>query len=120
MTVRCRSARALLIAALVKVGRNGCPFSTGGAGLREPGTIGVMPGGGGGTDTGRLPGPIVVGVRLGSPAAAAGAAGGGVTGRGASGGGIIGSGATGGLLSGRGVTGALPVAGSGRLRRPRR
>src|SRR4051812_9040068 len=82
--------------------------------------IGVMPGGGGGTDTGRLPGPTVDRPRLGSPAAAAGAAGGGVTGRGASGGGIIGSGATGGLVNGYGVTAAVPAAGSGRLRRPRR
>ena len=49
---------------------------------REPGVIGVIPGGGGGTDTGRFPG---AGARLGNAAAAAGAAGGGVTGRGAAG-----------------------------------
>jgi len=80
--------------------------------------IGVIPGGGGGTETGRLPG---AGARLGKTAAAAGTAGGGVTGRGASGGGIIGSGATGGVVSGRGMAGPLPVAaGSGRLRRPKR
>ena len=55
MIERWRSARALLIAALVMVGWKGLPASTGGTG-RDPGTIGVMPGGGGGTDTGRLPG----------------------------------------------------------------
>src|SRR5688572_16889172 len=45
-----RSARALLIAAVVSVARNGSPASTG-AVVRCPGTtgaIGVMPGGGGG------------------------------------------------------------------------
>src|SRR4051812_26792273 len=116
MTVRCRSARALLIAALVSVGRNGWPASAGGTG-RAPGTIGVIPGGGGGTETGRLPGPVA-GVRVGRLAAAAGATGGGVTGRGARGGGITGSGATGGVVSARGITGALPAAaGSGRVRR---
>src|SRR3954453_20081959 len=38
MTVRCRSARALLIAALVSVARNGCPLSAGDtdAGGSEP------------------------------------------------------------------------------------
>src|SRR5689334_16728787 len=121
MTVRWRSARALLMAALVRVGRNGWPLSAGGTDDgREPGTIGVMPGGGGGTETGRLAGPGS-GVRLGRPDAAAGATGGGVTGRGASGGGMTGSGATGGLVSGRGIAGAwLAAAGSGRLRRPSR
>jgi hypothetical protein len=83
-----------------------------------------MPGGGGGTETGRLAGAEPgsgVRVRLGSPEAAAGATGGGVTGRGASGGGIIGSGATGGEVIGRGIAGALlAAAGSGRLRRPTR
>src|SRR3954468_18203398 len=98
MTVRCRSARALIIAAFVSVGRNGCPASAGGTeDGREPGTIGVIPGGGGGTETGRLDGPGLA-VRLGRPAAAAGATGGGATGRGASGGGMTGSGATGGLV----------------------
>src|SRR3982751_6347700 len=58
MTVRCRSARALLIAAFVRVGRNGWPVSAGGVDDgAEPGTIGVMAGGGGGTGTGRLAGP---------------------------------------------------------------
>src|SRR5687768_16398685 len=83
-----------------------------------------MPGGGGGTETGRLAGAEPgsgVRVRLGRPEAAAGATGGGVTGRGASGGGIIGSGATGGEVIGRGIAGALlAAAGSGRLRRPTR
>ena len=85
MTVRWRSARARLSSALVRVGRNGSPASAGELlpaggtdegepGVREagtgrvPGVIGVMPGGGGGTDTGRLPGPV----RPGRPFAAAG------------------------------------------------
>jgi hypothetical protein len=96
---------------------------TGGSELRapgrEPGTIGVMPGGGGGTDTGRFAGGGF-GVRVGRPAAAAGAIGGGVTGRGVTGGAVTGAGATGGLVIGRGIAGMLAAAGSWRLRRPTR
>ncbi len=51
---RRRSARAELIAALVSVARNGSSDSRGALG-RCTGTIGVMPGGGGGgAETGRL------------------------------------------------------------------
>src|SRR3954452_13688283 len=109
MTVRWRSAQALLMAAFVSVGRNGSPTSAGGTVLRGVGTIGEMPGGGGGgADTGRLVGGVLTG-RLGRPVDAAGAAGGGVTGRGANVGGITGSGATGGVVIGRGCAGAPAV-----------
>jgi hypothetical protein len=76
-----------------------------------------MPGGGGGTDTGRLPGACCGG----RPAAAGiGAVGRPASGAGAIGGGAIGSGATGGDVSGWGRAGAFPAAGSGRPRRGRR
>jgi hypothetical protein len=39
---------------VVSVGRNGSPAAAGGSVVRWLGTIGVIPGGGGGTDTGRL------------------------------------------------------------------
>src|SRR6185312_7991905 len=124
MTVRCRSARAWLIAAVVRVGRNGSPASAGGTVPRWVGAMGVIPGGGGGGDeTGRLVGPSIRlgmgsarpgGADTGGPATAAGA-----IGAGATGGGVTGAGATGGGPRGRGdASGALTGAGSGRLRRP--
>ncbi|SCG34286.1 hypothetical protein GA0070619_0010 [Micromonospora zamorensis] len=124
MTVRCRSAPRVVIAAVVSVGRNGSPASAGGTMPRCAGAIGVIPGGGGGgEETGRLVGPSI---RLGAGSARPGsvddgglAMAAGAIGAGATGGGVTGAGATGGGPSGRGdASGALPGIGSGRLRRP--
>ena len=119
-------------AALVSVGRKGSAAAAGGSEGRWPGTIGVMPGGGGGgTDTGRLePVPVTHAggedgalAGAGAPAGAADAAGasGGVgAGRaaaGASGAGATGDGAAGGGAVGRGAAGRLSP-GWDRERRP--
>lgn len=120
---RFRSARALLIAAVVRVGRNGSPASAGGILLRLV-WVGALPADGG-AETGRPAGvspcragasPTSVsrsgGVETGRVTAAAG-----MTGDDALDGEVTGVGATGGAPNGLGAVVRPPEAGSGRPRR---